>query len=99
LQAHHGQALHVGKLLDAAIAGTRWRVRESHALTLAKPASAMASLHAANLRTWRDDPFARDQFDAVELDALEVELTAIATGATEAPPVVNVARQIVAENA
>jgi hypothetical protein len=59
----------------------------------------MARLHAANLRTWRADPFARETFDPRELDTLEAALTAIAAGAVPAPDVRNVARQIVAERA
>ncbi|HTJ43075.1 MAG TPA: methyltransferase domain-containing protein, partial [Kofleriaceae bacterium] len=96
VQAHHGQALYVGALISRAIAGTGWYVIESRALVLEKPAPAMASLHAANLRTWRTDPFARERFDPDELDALDVSLTAIANGAVAAPPVENVARQLIA---
>jgi hypothetical protein len=63
LQAHHGQALYIGAMLDGTLATTPWRVVDSRALTLEKPAAAMAELHVANLRTWRNDPFARDHFD------------------------------------
>lgn len=97
LQAHHGQALGSGALLEGALAGTRWRVVESRALPLDKPAARMAELHVANLRTWRSDPFAREAFPARELDELDAALEALATGGDGAPPVRNVARQIVAE--
>ncbi len=96
LQAHHGQALGVGALLDGALAATPWRVVESRAISLAKPAARMAELHAPNLRTWRNDPFARDHFDSRELDELGDTLDAIATGRAAAPPVHNLARQVVA---
>ncbi len=96
LQAHRGQALGVGALLDGALAATPWRVIESRAVSLAKPAARMAELHAPNLRTWRNDPFARDHFDSRELDELGDTLDAIATGRAAAPPVHNLARQVVA---
>lgn len=96
LQAHHGQTLYIGALLDDTLAATRWRVLDSRALELNRPAAAMAELHVANLRTWRNDPFARDTFDPQELDALDAALDALATGREAAPPVRNVARQVVA---
>jgi trans-aconitate 2-methyltransferase len=96
LQAHHGQALYIGALIDDALAATPWRVVESRALALDKPAAAMAELHLANLRTWRNDPFARESFDPRELDALDTALDALASGRDAAPPVRNVARQIIA---
>ena len=96
MQAHHGQVLAVGALLDGALAATNWRVIESRALALEKPAMVMAEIHAANLRTWRTVPFARDTFDPHELDALERSLDAIAEGSDPAPPVRNLARQVIA---
>src|SRR5262249_9082545 len=96
LQAHHGQALYIGALLDGILATTPWRVIDSRALILEKPAAAMAELHVANLRTWRNDPFARARFDARELDELAAALEALALGRDTAPPVENLARQIVA---
>jgi SAM-dependent methyltransferase len=96
LQAHHGQALYIGAMLDGTLARTPWRVVDSRALRLEKPAAAMAELHVANLRTWRNDPFARGQFDPRELDELDSALDALATGRDLAPPVENLARQIVA---
>jgi hypothetical protein len=96
LQAHHGQVLYIGALLDGALAATPWRVVDSRALALDKPAAAMAELHVANLRTWRNDPFARDHFDPYELDELDAALDALAAGRDTAPPVENLARQIIA---
>jgi len=96
LQAHHGQVLYIGAMLDGTLATTPWRVVDSRALTLEKPAAAMAELHVANLRTWRNAPFARDHFDPRELDELDSALDALATGRDSAPPVENLARQIVA---
>jgi len=96
LQAHHGQALYIGALLDGALAATPWRVVESCAVVLDKPVAAMAELHVANLRTWRNDPFARDHFDPHELDDLDAALDALAAGRDTAPPVENLARQIIA---
>lgn len=98
LQAHYGQALDVGPRLEAALARTPWRVVESRAVPAVRPAAAMAELHLANLRTWRDDPHARAAFDAAELDRLEAAVARVASGA-EPAEVVNVTRQIVAERA
>jgi hypothetical protein len=83
-------------MLDGALAATRWRVVDSTLLTLEKPAAAMAEIHAANLRTWRDVPYARDTFDPRELDSLEAALDALAAGRDRAPPVCNLARQVIA---
>src|SRR5262249_47303214 len=96
LQAHYGQALGIGATLEAALDGTGWRVVDSRALVLAKPAARMAALHLATLRTWRDDHFAQATFDRAELDRLDAALAAIVDGTDAAPPVENVARQIVA---
>jgi trans-aconitate 2-methyltransferase len=96
LQAHYGQALDVGPRLAAALARTPWRVVESRAVAVEKPAAAMAELHVANLRTWRDDPHARAAFDPAELDRLEAALLRVVRGEDRAV-VVNVARQVVAE--
>jgi SAM-dependent methyltransferase len=96
LQTHHGQVLYIGALLDGALAATPWRIIDSRAVVLDKPAAAMAELHVANLRTWRNDPFARDHFDPHELDELDAALDALAAGRDTAPPVENLARQIIA---
>jgi trans-aconitate 2-methyltransferase len=96
LQAYHGQVLYIGATLEGALASTPWRVVDSRALPLEKSAAAMAELHVANLRTWRNDPFARTHFDPRELDELDTSLDALATGRDSAPPVENLARQIVA---
>lgn len=96
LQAHYGQALEVGARLEAALARTPWRIVDSRAVEVEAPADAMAGLHLANLRTWRDDPHARAAFDAAELDRLDAALARIARG-EEPARVVNVARQLVAE--
>jgi hypothetical protein len=88
-------ALH-RRAVEGALAATPWRVIDSRALELRQPAAAMAELHVVNLRVWRNDPFARDNFDAGELDALDAALSALATGRDAAPPVRNVVRQIIA---
>jgi hypothetical protein len=61
------------------------------------PAKAMAELHLANLRTWRDDDHARRAFDPLELDRLEGSLDRIVAGVEDAGVAVNVVRQVVAE--
>ena len=96
LQARHGQALEVGAMLDGSLETTAWRVVESRSLPLEKPAAAMAGLHLANLRTWRQAPHARRAFDPGELDRLDASLERIASGEEAGGVVVNAVRQIVA---
>ena len=96
LQRHYGQTLHVGTQLDALLGKASWRIVESRAVPLEKPASAMADLHLANLRTWRSDRHARRAFDAREIDRLSTSLERIADGIESGGRVLNTARQIVA---
>jgi trans-aconitate 2-methyltransferase len=99
LQRHHGQALHVGAVLEAGFAGSGWRLVENQRRLLEKPAGDMAELHLANLRTWRDDEYAQRAFDSDEIDALEESLERIASGREDGGIVVNAARQIIAQRA
>jgi SAM-dependent methyltransferase len=96
LQAHYGQVLNVGELLDRSFAGTPWKVVESRRVRVDKPAASMAELHLENIRTWRTDPFAQSAFDPAELDVLERDLEQIARGEVDAGLVRNPARQLVA---
>jgi SAM-dependent methyltransferase len=96
MQQHHGQALHVGAILDASFAGSGWQVRQSGSLVLEKPARNMAQLHLPNLRTWSRNEYAAQAFDRIELDELEIALGSIATGACDAGIVYNTAKQIIA---
>ena len=96
-QRHHGQELEVGAVLENAFAGSGWRLVESQSRLLEKPAGDMAELHLANLRTWRNDEYARRTFDAGELADLETSLEQIASRREEGGVVVNAARQIIAQ--
>jgi SAM-dependent methyltransferase len=96
LQRRYGQRLHIGAHLEDSFAHTAWRLVESRANPLEKSAPAMAELHLANLKTWRQDDYARGAFDLLELDRLEASLARIASGEEAAGSVRNVARQIVA---
>jgi len=96
MQAHYGQLLYIGAALDGLLARTTWTIKESKARILEKPVPAMAELHVANLRTWREDPYARRAFDAVTLDRIEASLTRIAGGDEDGGIVYNTARQIIA---
>lgn len=81
LQRHHGQALDVGRRLeDLARATPDVRLVHAEVPTLRPPVRAMAALHAMNVRTWRDDAYARTAFDPGELDALTAALDALAAG-------------------
>ena len=99
MQRHHGQALHVGAVLEAGFAGSGWRLVDNRRCLLEKPACDMAQLHLANLRTWRDDEYARRAFDSDEIAALEASLERIASGREDGGIVVNAARQIIAQRA
>lgn len=99
LQGRYGQELHVGAMLEECIAGSGWQVVESERHVLRKPAMRMAQLHVANLRTWRHDEYARQNFDPNEIDRLEATLAAIAGGNTDGGVVLNAARQIIARHA
>jgi SAM-dependent methyltransferase len=97
MQRHYGQTLNVGTILSTGFAETGWRLRRSQALILEKPSREMAHLHLPNLRTWGRNEFAAKTFDRRELDELEAALGSIASGNSEAGPVLNTARQIIAE--
>jgi SAM-dependent methyltransferase len=96
LQQHYGQILYIGGALDACFAGTGWRLVESRRCVLEKQTCDMAELHLANLRTWRNDPFARRTFDWSEIDKLEKSLSGLAAARENSGVVFNAARQIIA---
>lgn len=97
LQAHYGQTLLIGKLLDRCCEQSGWHVLESQRCILEKPANRMAELHVENLRTWCRDEYARRLFDAIELDSIEASLSQIAKGHEDGGVVKNAARQIIAQ--
>ncbi|UJR84580.1 class I SAM-dependent methyltransferase [Sandaracinus amylolyticus] len=78
MQAHHHQALQVGRLLDAAAGATRWTIARSETATIALPASRMAMLHHLNLATWGEAEIARGACDAREVAEIGARLRAIA---------------------
>jgi len=88
LQANYGQSLYIGSQLDRLAARTPWTVVSFLVRKVEQPARVMAELHALNLRTWQDDPFAAEHFDKRELAALLVALERIAAGDEPAAPVV-----------
>ncbi len=96
LQRHYGQTLEIGPVLENCVAKSGWRVVENTCRKARKPANAMAQLHLANLRTWRQDDYARQSFDPAEIDALESSLAAIAASSASDGAVINAARQIIA---
>lgn len=96
LQGHYGQTLLVGTVLEASFENSGWELVKSMRRVLEKPASDMAALHVANLRTWRHDEYAMRTFDADELDSLEASLQKISSGREASDVVLNAARQIMA---
>jgi len=99
LQEHYGQALYIGGLLEAFLERSGWNILESERIMLDKPARKMTELHLSNLRTWRNDEYAKKAFNPAEIDELQRSLADIVSGKTNAGIVVNVARQIVARRA
>lgn len=99
LQQHYGQALYIGGLLEAFVTQSGWNIVENQRMMLEKPAHKMAELHLYNLRTWRNDEYAKQAFDADEIDELDRSLAEIASGKKTAGVVMNAARQIIARRA
>ncbi len=97
MQSHYGQMLYVGRVLEACFANSGWRLVESEKRVLEKPARRMAELHLMNLRTWRDDEYAKRVLDPGEMNSLELSLERIADGVEDGGTVLNGARQIIAE--
>jgi hypothetical protein len=87
LQAHYGQRLYIGLELEQLASSSSLRVEHFELRRFERPARHMAELHVRNLETWRDDAFARQSFDAAELDEVARTLEAIASGAEPAEPV------------
>ena len=96
LQAHYGQKLYIGAHLDDSILAAGWEIEWSTVVEIEQPARVMAELHAMNLMTWRQDAFALQAFDGMELDELAEVLGRIGEGCEAAGPVRNGARQVVA---
>lgn len=99
LQQHYGQALYVGGLLEALVTQSGWNIIESQRVMLEKPGRKMVELHLSNLRTWRDNEYAKQAFDPAEIDELDRSLAEIASGKKTAGVVMNAARQIIARRA
>jgi hypothetical protein len=95
MQAHYGHATFLGRSLDTAAGLAGLSCEETRLASLALPAARMARLHALNLRTWKDDAFARAVFDQDEIRALGAMLDAIATGRESASAVDCRIKQIV----
>ncbi len=95
MQAHYGQAMYIGRLLDLAGRAAGLESVESTVAELAVPAARMARLHVMNLQTWKDDPYVRASFDSEEIAALSVTLGRIAAGGELSPPVACGIKQVV----
>jgi ubiquinone/menaquinone biosynthesis C-methylase UbiE len=87
LQAHYGQDTFVGARLGEIAAKTPWTVIAFECRSVPLDARPMATLHAMNVRTWRNDPYASTAFDSERLDAMTVALDAVSEGRRAAPPV------------
>jgi hypothetical protein len=87
MHAHYGQDMFVGERLPEIAAGTRWTTVRFDRTRIDLDGRVMAQLHALNVRTWRNDPFAAAAFDAAEIDAMASALDDVAIGARSAPQV------------
>lgn len=99
MQAAHGQRTQIGVELEAACAGSPFRVEHSSVRMLAQDARLMARLHRMNLATWRSEPRATALFDQALLDGLDEGLGRIESGVETAPPVRNGLRELVLRRA
>jgi SAM-dependent methyltransferase len=96
MQARHRQQLRIGAHLEAALTATPWRIEHNSVRQLNLEPRLMARIHVMNLRTWRHDPAAIALFESAALDDLDVQLSAIAEGATRcAAAVRNELRELV----
>lgn len=87
LQAHYAQELYIGSKLADLARDTPFGVEHFADRRFTQPAAVMAELHALNVGTWKDDPYARVAFDRAELEDLEARLFAIASSNDASTPV------------
>jgi trans-aconitate 2-methyltransferase len=87
MHAHYGQDMFIGNRLPEIAEGSPWAVDRFDRTSIALDGRVMAQLHAINVRTWRNDPFARGAFEAAEIDAMADALDDVASGVRDAPPV------------
>jgi trans-aconitate methyltransferase len=87
LQRHYGQDTFVGTRLAELAAATAWDVEAFEVVRVDIDSRAMAVLHAMNVRTWGQDPFAASAFDERRIEAMTEALDAVASGDRPAPPV------------
>ena len=97
LQAHYGQLLYVGRMLESFAEQAAYRIVHSATQSFEQPARTMAEIHLSNLRTWRTDAFAQRTFERAEVDDLEAHLAAIAGGSEQAAPVAIALGELVLE--
>jgi trans-aconitate 2-methyltransferase len=87
MHSHYGQNMWVGERLPAIASGSSWAMHRFDRTPIELDGRVMARLHAINVRTWRNDPFAASAFDAGEIDTIARSLDEVARGDRAAPPV------------
>jgi hypothetical protein len=95
MQRHYGQDMYVGARLTGLTAGSAFAIERFERTPIPLDARLMARLHAMNLRTWAQDPFAIRAFDARELAATTEAFDAVAGGVRSAAPVTCIMGQAV----
>ncbi len=96
VQAEHGQAMSIGRTLEALVQKAGWRVVDSQAVDPCLPASAMATLHRPNLESVRKDPWVQGHFKPEEIDEIAVGLERIGAETGKGTPIDNVLRVVIA---
>jgi SAM-dependent methyltransferase len=81
LVASRGAAMYVGPVLDALDDGPGWRRSSSTVRAVPVSTGDAARMFAMNVRTWRDDPFIRDEYPRARIDRLAAELDALTSSA------------------
>jgi trans-aconitate methyltransferase len=87
LQVQYSQSMYIGRDLEQISASTPFIVEHYGQRLFELPAHVMATLHALNLPTWKNDPVARRSFEPKELADIEQGLLRIAQRAELCAPV------------
>jgi trans-aconitate 2-methyltransferase len=79
-----GSSFAAGPIADKFDGGPSGRKRTSVVRAHAVPRAVAAQLFVLNLATWRDEPFVRDRHTHADMDDLDTELRALASGSSRA---------------
>lgn len=97
--AKQGNSLYVGARLEQIVGSTPLTRRLSEVRTVAVPASSAAKMFHMNLGVWRHNDYVERTHEQAELDELESDLAAIASGSRHTRPLEWGIRQVAMERA